>query len=103
MVLTMYGKPIHQAVATSAGLVVPITLAGTVGYILAGLPHQALTPPLSIGFVSLIGFALMAPVSSITAVYGARFAHAVSRRALEYGFAFFLLTAALRFLISMVW
>ncbi len=103
MVLTMYGKPIHQAVATSAGLVVPITLAGTVGYILAGLPHQALTPPLSIGFVSLIGFALMAPVSSITAVHGARFAHAVSKRALEFGFAFFLLAAALRFLISMVW
>ena len=29
MVLTLYGKPIHQAVATSAGIVVPITLAGT--------------------------------------------------------------------------
>ena len=27
-----------------------------------GWPHQALLPPLSIGFVSLIGFALMAPV-----------------------------------------
>ena len=64
MVLTLYGKPIHQAVATSAGIVVPITLAGTLGYILAGLPHQAQLPPLSIGFVSLIGFALMAPVSS---------------------------------------
>ena len=82
MVLTLYGKPIHQAVATSAGLVVPITVAGTLGYILAGLPHQALLPPLSLGFVSLIGFALMAPVSSVTAVYGARFAHAVSRRTL---------------------
>ena len=28
---------------------VPITIAGTVGYLLAGLPHQALLPPLSIG------------------------------------------------------
>ena len=71
MVLTLYGKPIHQAVATSAGIVVPITLAGTVGYVLAGLPHQAELPPLSIGFVSLIGFALMAPVSSLAAPYGA--------------------------------
>ncbi len=43
MVLTLYGKPIHQAVATSAGIVVPITLAGTLGYVLAGLPHQAST------------------------------------------------------------
>jgi uncharacterized membrane protein YfcA len=103
MVLTLYGKPIHQAVATSAGVVVPITLAGTVGYVLAGLPQQALLPPLSIGFVSLIGFALMAPVSSVTAGYGAKLAHALSRRTLEVAFGLFLLTASLRFLASLVW
>jgi uncharacterized membrane protein YfcA len=103
MVLTLYGKPIHQAVATSAGIVVPITLAGTLGYVLAGLPHQALLPPLSIGFVSLIGFALMAPVSSLAAPYGARLAHAMSRRTLEIAFGLFLLAASLRFLASLVW
>jgi uncharacterized membrane protein YfcA len=103
MVLTLYGKPIHQAVATSAGIVVPITLAGTVGYALAGLPHQALLPPLSIGFVSLIGFVLMAPVSSVTASYGARLAHAMSRRTLEIAFGLFLLAASLRFFASLVW
>ncbi len=42
MILTLHGKPIHRAVATSAGLGVPITIAGTVGFILAGLPKQAL-------------------------------------------------------------
>ena len=75
IVLTLYGKSIHQAVATSAGLGVPITIVGTLGYILAGLPHQALLPPLSLGFVSLIGVAVMAPVSSLAAPYGARLAH----------------------------
>jgi uncharacterized protein len=103
MVLTLYGRPIHQAVATSAGIVVPITLAGTLGYIVAGLPHQAELPPFSVGFVSLIGFALMAPVSSVTASYGARMAHALSRRALEIAFGLFLLAASLRFLVSLVW
>ena len=103
MVLTLYGKPIHQAVATSAAIVVPIAIAGTLGYIVAGLPHQAQLPPLSIGFVSLIGFALMAPVSSVTASYGARMAHALSRRALELAFGLFLLVASLRFLASLVW
>jgi len=102
MVLLLYGKPIHNAVATSAGLIVPITIAGTIGYMLAGLPHQAQLPPLSIGFVSLIGFALMAPVSSLTAPYGARLAHRLSKRHLEIGFGLFLLAAALRFLISLV-
>ena len=70
MVLTLYGKPIHAAVGTAAGLGVPLTIAGTIGYVLAGLPHQALTPPLSLGFVSLIGVALMAPVSSFVAIFG---------------------------------
>jgi len=102
IVLTLYGKSIHQAVATSAGLGVPITIVGTLGYILAGLPHQALSPPLSLGFVSLIGLVVMAPVSSFTAPYGARLAHKMSRRTLEIAFSIFLLLVSLRFLLSLV-
>jgi uncharacterized protein len=101
IVLTLYGKSIHQAVATSAGLGVPITIVGTLGYILAGLPHQNLLPPLSLGFVSLIGLAVMAPLSSLTAPYGARLAHRLSRRTLEIAFSFFLLLVSARFLVSL--
>ncbi|MEJ0076057.1 MAG: sulfite exporter TauE/SafE family protein [Alphaproteobacteria bacterium] len=102
MILTLYGKTIHQAVATSAGLGVPITIAGTIGYMLAGLPKQSLMPPLTIGFVSLIGFALMAPVSSFTASYGARLAHWLPKRRLEIAFGIFLLLVSVRFLASLV-
>ncbi len=102
IVLTLYGKPIHNAVATSAGIGVPITIAGTVGFIFAGLPHQALLPPFSFGFVSLIGLVLMAPVSSFVAPYGARLAHRLSRRTLEVAFGCFLLLVSLRFLVSLV-
>ena len=77
-------------------------IVGTAGYIAAGLPHQAHLPPLSIGFVSLIGFALMAPLSSVTASYGARMAHRLSRRTLEIAFGMFLLVASLRFAVSLV-
>jgi uncharacterized membrane protein YfcA len=101
IVLTLYGKTIHQAVATSAGLGVPITIVGTIGYILAGLHDRALLPPLSLGFISLIGVAVMAPVSSLTAPYGARLAHRMSRRALEIAFSIFLLLVSLRFLVSL--
>jgi uncharacterized protein len=101
IVLTLYGKPIHNAVATSSGLGVPITVVGTLGYILAGLPHQALLPPLSLGFVSLIGVAVMAPISSLTAPYGARLAHRLSRRSLEIAFSCFLLIVSARFLASL--
>src|SRR5712691_5887039 len=102
MILTLHGKPIHSAVATSAALGVPITVAGTIGYLLAGLPQQALMPPFSIGFVSLIGFALMAPVSSFTAPYGARLAHALSKRRLEIAFGCFLFIVCVRFVVSLL-
>jgi uncharacterized protein len=102
MVLTLYGKPIHKAVATSAGLGVPITLVGACGYILAGLPHHAALPFLSLGFVSVIGVALIAPISSWVAPCGVRIAHALPRRTLEVGFGLFLLAAALRFVASLM-
>jgi uncharacterized membrane protein YfcA len=102
MILTLHGRSIHSAVATSAALGVPITIAGTIGYLIAGLPHQALLPPFSVGFVSLIGFALMAPVSSFTAPYGARLAHALSKRSLEIAFGCFLLIVCVRFIVSLV-
>jgi uncharacterized membrane protein YfcA len=101
IVLTLYGKTIHQSVATASGIGVPITLAGTLGYCLAGLPHQALLPPLSIGFVSVIGVLLIAPVSSLVAPFGARLAHRLPRRWLEIAFGLFLLLAAVRFLASL--
>jgi uncharacterized membrane protein YfcA len=101
MVLTIYGKPIHKAVATSAGIGVPITMAGALGYVLAGLPHQAALPFLSLGFVSLIGVALIAPISSWVAPMGARLAHALPKRQLEIGFGIFLIVAAARFLVSL--
>jgi uncharacterized membrane protein YfcA len=102
MIQTLYGRSIHQAVGTSAALGVPISIAGTIGYALAGLPHQGLLPPLSIGFISLLGVIVMAPVSSLVAPYGARLAHALPRRRLEIGFAVFLLVVCARFVASLV-
>ena len=102
MAMTLYGVPIHNAVATSGGLGVPITIAGTLGYVLAGLPHQSLLPPLSLGFVSAIGVVLIAPISSYIAPLGARLAHALPKRRLEIGFGLFLIAASLRFLVSLV-
>src|SRR5581483_6487375 len=101
-VLTLYGRPMHQAVGTSAGVGVPITIAGTVGYVLAGWPHMAQLPPLSVGYVSLVGLILMAPVSSFTTSYGVRLAHWLPRRKLEIAFGLFLVLVALRFVASMV-
>ena len=103
IVLTLYGKPIHQAIATSSGVAVPIAIAGAIGFMLAGLPHEAQLPPLSLGFVSLIGLVVTAPVASFFAPYGAHFAHRLPRRTLEIAFGGFLLLVSLRFLVHLVW
>jgi uncharacterized protein len=102
MILTLYGTSIHAAVATSAGLGVPIALAGTIGFMLAGLPHQDLMPPFSIGYVSVLGFVLMAPISSFVAGYGAKLAHATPRRRLEVIFGLFLAAMSVRFIVSLI-
>jgi uncharacterized membrane protein YfcA len=102
MVMTLYGVPIHNAVATSAGLGVPITIAGALGYVFAGVSHEAMLPPLSLGFVSVIGVILIAPISSYIAPFGARLAHALPKRKLEIGFGLFLVAASVRFLVSLI-
>jgi len=102
MILSLHGMPMHQAVGTSAALGVPITIAGTIGYMLAGLRLQELMPPFSVGFISLIGFVLMAPISSLAAPFGARLAHALSKRRLEVAFGCFLLIVCARFIASLL-
>jgi uncharacterized membrane protein YfcA len=95
--LTLYGMPIHRAVGTSAGVGVLIAVPGTIGYILAGLGQPDL-PPGSLGFVSLVTFALTIPTSMLTTRFGVALAHKLTRRTLEIAFGSFLLLVAARFL-----
>ena len=101
MLMTFHGRPIHQAVSTSAGLGLLIALPGAIGYMLAGWDKGGL-PPLSIGYVSLLGLALFAPVSIFTAPWGVKLAHAMSKRSLEIAFGVFLACVSLRFIFSLL-
>ena len=108
MFMTFYGRPIHQAVATSSGLGPLIAVPGVVSYILAGWDKAALYPdvallqmPYALGFVSLLGLVLLFPASMLMAPIGARLAHALPKRRLEVAFGIFMLLVALRFLWSM--
>lgn len=102
LALMLSGRTIHQAVATSSGLGVIIAMPGAIGYALAGWPKMSLLPPLSLGFVSLIGVALLAPLGMLLAPIGARLAHAISRRRLEVAFGCYLLLMAARFLFNLL-
>jgi uncharacterized membrane protein YfcA len=100
--MTFYGRPIHQAVATSSGLGVLISIPGALGFIYAGWPKMAILPPLSLGYVSLIGMILFIPTSIWTAPIGASLAHKLSKRRLEVAFGIFLLFVASRFIWSLI-
>jgi uncharacterized protein len=102
IVILMFGRTMQQAVATSSGLGIVISIPGTIGYMLAGWSKMALLPPLSIGFISLIGFALLAPLSMLLAPVGVRLAHAISKRRLEIAFGVYLLLVSARFLINLL-
>ncbi len=101
LLMTFHSRPIHQAVSTSAGLGLLIALPGALGYMLSGWGKSGL-PPLSIGYVSLLGVALFAPISMFTAPYGVKLAHALSKRSLEMAFGIFLAIVSLRFVVSLL-
>jgi uncharacterized membrane protein YfcA len=98
--MTVFGRSMHQAVATSSGVGVLVSLPGVVGYVWAGWGNPLL-PAFSAGFVNLFALALLIPVSILTAPIGVRLAHRLSRRVLEISFGLFLLAVAARFTLSL--
>lgn len=103
MMMLAFGRSIHQAVATSAGLGVFISIPGAIGYALAGWTQMSALPPFSLGYVSVPGAILLSIVAMWTAPLGARLAHAIPRRRLELAFAVYLLTMSARFIVALVW
>ncbi len=93
--LTLFGVPIHRAVATAAGFGLVISIPGTVGYMIAGW-DAGMRPPYSIGFVNLIGFALIVPATWAAAPLGVHLAHSLDRSVLRRLFAVFLALTSVR-------
>ena len=99
--MTLYGRPIHQAVATSAGVGALIAVPGLLAYVVGGWGDADL-PAFSLGFVNLFALAVVAPASILAVPLGAALAHKLSRRQLELGFGSFLLIVAARFAWSLI-
>ena len=98
--MSLYGVPIHEAVATSAGLGFVISVPGTISYIIAGW-REPMLPPFSIGYVSAIGFLLVVPATIVSAPWGVALAHRLSRTTLRRAFAAFLAVTALRMFLEL--
>ncbi len=96
--MTRGGVPIHNAVATSAAIGLPIALASTAGYVIGGWNLPSVVPG-ALGYVVLPMLALISVASMSTAPLGARVAHATDIRKLTVVFAALLYALA----AYMVW
>ncbi|MEJ6790193.1 sulfite exporter TauE/SafE family protein [Brevundimonas sp. BR2-1] len=99
MMMTLCGRPIHQAVATASGFGVAIGAAATLGFVAFGW-DAAGRPPLSLGYVNVPGAIVMAVLTTAVAPWGAKLAHALDRRVLRKAFAVYLLATALSVVVK---
>lgn len=95
--MTLYGRPMHQAVGTASGFGALIAVPSVLGYILAGWGMEGLAAG-SLGYVSVPGFISLTATSVLCAPLGAAAAHALDSARLRRLFALFLGVTALHFL-----
>ena len=94
MVMTLAGRSMHQAIATSAGFGLAVALPGAAGFILSGWGAAGL-PPASLGYVNPPAFAAVAVTAGLFAPVGARLAHRLSVHFLSRIFAVYVAIAAI--------
>ena len=94
-ILNALRVPMHTAVGTGAMLGMVISVPGAIAFLVNGL-GVPLRPPFSLGYVNLLGMALIVPMTMLTTGWGAQLAHRTDARLLRRLFAAFLALTALR-------
>lgn len=89
LVMTLSGRPIHQAVATAAGFGALVAVPGTALAIAVGVACSGL-PFLSIGYVNLAALILITLTSFFTIPLGAKLAHYLTPRRLRHALCVYL-------------
>ncbi len=95
--MTLYGRPIHRAVATAAGFGVIIAVPSVLGFLLSGWGVEG-KPPLTFGLVNLPAFVIVISMTLLTAPLGVKIAHSMDPKPLKRVFAAFIMLMALNML-----
>ena len=95
--MSLYGVPIHRAVATAAGFGVTIAVPSVIGFLFFDIAAQN-RPPLTYGAVNLVAFAVVIAMTLLTAPLGVKLAHAMDPKPLKRVFAIFLTLVAINML-----
>ena len=93
--MSLFGVPIHRAVATAAGFGVIIAVPSVLGFLLM---QPASPPPYTLGAVNLPAFFLVIAMTMITTPWGVKLAHAMDPKPLKRLFAAFIMIMALNML-----
>ena len=89
--MTLFGMPIHRAVATAAGFGVIIAVPSVIGFLLVDID---VAPPFTVGAVNFLAFGLIVSMTMITAPWGAALAHRMNAGPLKRLFGVFLILVA---------
>lgn len=100
-ILTAFGFEMRKAVGTASAIGFFIAIPGMIGYVLTGWGAQGL-PPYSLGYINMVAFCAIAPLTMVMAPVGARIAHSISAKALRLSFAVFLLATSIRMFWSLL-
>ena len=95
--MSLYGVPIHRAVATAAGFGVIIAVPSVIGFLFLPIAPEY-RPPFTVGAVNLVAFVVVIAMTLITAPWGVKLAHAMDPKPLKRVFAVFLTLVALNML-----
>ena len=88
--MVMCNRPVHQAVATAAGVGFIIGLPGAIGFLILGLGVEGL-PFGSLGYINIPALLAISALSIVTTPIGARWAHSLDEKRLKRLFGFYLL------------
>lgn len=91
--------PMHRAVGTASALGLIIAIPATIGFMLIGLGVDG-RPPYSLGYINLLAWAIIVPISVMVAPLGAAAAHKLPVARLRIGFAIFILIVAVKMLVD---
>jgi len=92
--MVICGKTIHRAIGTASGVGMFISIPATLGFILSGW-GVAQRAPLSLGYVNILGFILVALTSILFIPLGARTAHNTDQQKLKTIFGAFLILVSI--------
>ncbi len=96
-IMTLHGMTTHRAIATAAGFGLIIAVPSVAGFMLMDVSNDG-RPPLTIGAVNLVAFAVIIAMTLITTPWGVRLAHAMDPKPLKRVFAVFIIVVALNML-----